>query len=153
MKGALLVLLQLAAVVGLLVTGPWIAWRWWWLELSGGIVSVWAVWTMGLRRLRIGPVPPAEARLLTHGPYRWIRHPMYSGLLLAAAAVLLERFTWQRALFWLALLAALVAKLRYEECYLKARFPEYEEYRRRTKGLLPFVVGLLLAVARKSVEL
>lgn len=87
----------------------------------------------------IRPEPRAGARLVTHGIYRSIRHPMYSAfLLLTLAAVAADARGW-RFLVWLALAAVLLAKARREEACLQRIHPEYAEYMRRTKRFVPRV--------------
>lgn len=88
----------------------------------------------------IRPEPKAGARLVTHGIYRHIRHPMYSAfLLLMLAAVAADARPWRIAL-WIALAAVLAAKAQREERYLRQAFPEYAEYQRRTKRFVPWIV-------------
>lgn len=87
----------------------------------------------------IRPEPKAGARLITHGIYRSLRHPMYSAfLLLALAAVAADARAWRGAL-WLALAAVLDVKARREEGFLQRAYPEYAEYMRRTKRFVPGV--------------
>jgi protein-S-isoprenylcysteine O-methyltransferase Ste14 len=149
MKAGLLVAVQLTIIGVLLLTGPWIARTWLALEITAGSLLLWAVASMGLRYLRTHPGVAPGAPLVTHGPYRWIRHPMYTAVLLGMGTLVLERPTWERVILWLALLAALLAKLTFEESLLRARFPDYNAYCRRTKRLLPFLFSLCL-VAEKS---
>ncbi|HTW21544.1 MAG TPA: isoprenylcysteine carboxylmethyltransferase family protein, partial [Mycobacteriales bacterium] len=77
--------------------------------------------------------------LITSGPYRWIRNPIYSGILLAllgsAIAVSLE---------WLIVVVPIGAYFVYsavmEQKYMTERFPDtYPAYRDRTKMLIPYV--------------
>lgn len=79
-------------------------------------------------------------RLIRTGPYRWTRHPIYSGLLLAALGSAVTLWQW-RGLVGLALItAAMLTKLRREESVLVRQFgEEYERYRREVKALVPFV--------------
>ncbi|HXF45374.1 MAG TPA: isoprenylcysteine carboxylmethyltransferase family protein [Burkholderiaceae bacterium] len=85
----------------------------------------------------VRPEPKAGARLITHGIYRRIRHPMYTAfLLLTLAAVAADARAWRGAV-WLALAAVLYAKARREERYLLQRHPGYAEYLRNTKRFLP----------------
>jgi protein-S-isoprenylcysteine O-methyltransferase Ste14 len=87
----------------------------------------------------IRPEPKATARLVTRGIYRWIRHPMYCAVLLAALGIaLLDPRPWRFAV-WLGLLAVLVVKALREERYLLQRFAPYAEYRARTWRLLPWL--------------
>jgi protein-S-isoprenylcysteine O-methyltransferase Ste14 len=77
--------------------------------------------------------------LIQHGPYRLVRHPIYSGLLLMilGTAILAGQASGFVALaicfcgFWL--------KLRQEEALLTRHLPGYEQYKRRTKALVPFI--------------
>jgi len=64
---------------------------------------------------------------------------MYTGLLLAALALVLAASSPLRIVIWLVLLADLVLKLHYEEGLLAAKFPQYAEYQKRTKKLVPFI--------------
>ena len=140
LKSALLVGGQLACLVYLFVTGLWLARpAWVWIEIIGLYVGAWAVYTMRLRNLHIGPGVAPGARLVTAGPYRFVRHPMYAALLLITLSLVLSRFTTTRLAVWAALLVVLLAKLQYEETLLARRFPEYSGYRKRTKRLIPLV--------------
>ncbi len=107
------------------------------LTLPGVAIAVWAWGTMGLRRLRVTPTPREDGPLLQHGPYRWIRHPMYSGLLLFTAPLLVSPADGWRAAAWLGLLVVLIAKAKEEERLLRARFPRYADYADRTARFLP----------------
>lgn len=138
--GRLMVLLQFVLLCVFFLQGRWIA-RLPLLcaaEICGVALGVWAVLLMR-RRLRATPEPAPDGALITHGPYRWIRHPMYSGLLLATLALLLDDPSRWRAASWGLLALVLAIKLNYEERLLADRFPAYRAYRDRTKRLLPFV--------------
>lgn len=140
MKSYLLVGVQLAGIGWLLLTGPWLAMPpAIWLEFAGVGVLAWAVLTMKPNRVTPLPELRRDAKLVTRGPYRWVRHPMYTGVLLATLALVVNKFTLVRAAVWLGLLADLLLKLNYEETLLAQCFLEYAAYRQRTRRLLPFV--------------
>jgi protein-S-isoprenylcysteine O-methyltransferase Ste14 len=87
----------------------------------------------------VRPDLKANARLVTDGIYRWVRHPMYLAVLLAmAAAIAADPRAW-RILAWIGLVVVLLAKARREEALLQARFPEYAAYMQRTRRLLPLL--------------
>ena len=78
--------------------------------------------------------------LIRSGPYRWVCHPIYTGLLLAFAGSALARGEWRGVLAVAIASAALWRKLRLEERWLTEEFgPRYLEYRRGTWALIPFV--------------
>lgn len=108
---------------------------------AGACAAVVAARTLG-RSLRAHPAPAATSTLRTDGPYRFARHPIYSGLLLGACGVALAAGT-VRALATLCALAALLSvKARFEERLLVARFPAYGAYAQRTPRFLPRLVSL-----------
>ncbi len=80
-----------------------------------------------------------EPELVTSGPYRLVRHPIYSGILVAVVGTAV-------ALDWRWLIAAVLAGVYFlysatvEERYLTEQFPDdYPVYRRSTKMLVPFI--------------
>jgi protein-S-isoprenylcysteine O-methyltransferase Ste14 len=81
-----------------------------------------------------------EAELVTTGPYHVVRHPIYSGILVAGVGTAV-------ALSWPWLTAVVIAGIYFvysaavEERYLTERFPDtYPVYKRSTKMFVPFVV-------------
>jgi protein-S-isoprenylcysteine O-methyltransferase Ste14 len=77
--------------------------------------------------------------MISSGPYRWIRHPMYAAVILcgiAAAASIATPGGW---LCLIALIAVLVIKLQVEEQLLMRKYPQYAAYRSHTWRLLPGV--------------
>jgi len=78
--------------------------------------------------------------LVTSGPYHWVRHPIYSGILVAGAGTALA-LSWP----WLVAVALAAVYFLYsasvEERYLTEQFPDaYPAYKRSTKMLLPFIL-------------
>jgi len=108
------------------------------LVLAGGALAGAGLGALG-SALTPYPRPRDGAGLVTRGVYRYVRHPVYSGIVLAA-------FGW--ALAWLSV-AGLVfgfavglffdRKAGREEAWLRERFPEYAAYARRVKRFVPGV--------------
>lgn len=136
-----LVFTQFAAILAIIATGPWFAANvgLQLLEVAGIGLGLWAVLAMRLTNLHILPDVRPNAQLVHRGPYRLIRHPMYSALLITTGALVLSTFSWLRLSFWLVLLVDLLIKLHYEERLLSAHYTGYTVYQQQTKRLIPFV--------------
>jgi protein-S-isoprenylcysteine O-methyltransferase Ste14 len=79
--------------------------------------------------------------LVRSGPYAWVRHPIYAGILWAVAGSALVARELTAALAVMVMLAAYRRKIRMEEAVLSKAFgAEYGAYRRVVKALVPFVV-------------
>lgn len=137
----LLVLVQFVCLLGLIFTGPLLVRQpvGLSLETAAGILVLWSVWTMRKSRLTALPEVAEGARLITGGPYSAIRHPMYASALLLALGLAIGRPTPLRLALVALLALDLGVKIHREERFLRARFPEYDEYARRTKRLIPFL--------------
>ncbi len=103
------------------------------------LLVFWAIVAMQKSKLRILPEPSNDATLVTNGPYRFIRHPMYTGILLGCSGLLIAHFTWIRFAFALALAMVLIIKLNREEKMLSEKFKGYDDYIRHTSRLFPFL--------------
>jgi protein-S-isoprenylcysteine O-methyltransferase Ste14 len=109
------------------------------LEIMGVALEIWAVITMGRHNLNITPLVKQEAQLVTWGPYRFIRHPMYSALLLIIWPLIIDRFSLFLLITGLVLTIVFIVKLFFEESALKKHFVEYEDYMKTTNRLIPYI--------------
>jgi protein-S-isoprenylcysteine O-methyltransferase Ste14 len=109
------------------------------LEIMGVALEIWAVITMGRHNLNITPLVKQEAQLVTWGPYRFIRHPMYSALLLIIWPLIIDRFSLFLLITGLVFTLVFIIKLFFEESVLKKHFAEYEDYMKTTKRLIPYI--------------
>ena len=109
------------------------------LLAAGSAVGLWALWANRPGNINIRPEPKEGGRLVTHGPYRLVRHPMYLAVLLFTAAFAAAGDVWQWALLG-TLAAVLYAKARREERGLALVHPGYADYRARTRAIIPFVL-------------
>ncbi|MFT6302956.1 MAG: protein-S-isoprenylcysteine O-methyltransferase Ste14 [Granulosicoccus sp.] len=109
------------------------------LMIDGVYIAVWALISMPRGTFQVMPEPAAKAQLTQSGPYRWLRHPMYSAVLLAALGAAISHATLGHSLIFLALIIILLLKIHREEQYLLARYDEYADYTTRTKALIPLI--------------
>jgi protein-S-isoprenylcysteine O-methyltransferase Ste14 len=105
----------------------------------GLALSVWARIHMG-RDWGMPMSVKTESVLVTSGPYRRVRHPIYSGILLAGLGTALAvSWVWLFAVVWGG--AYFLYSAVIEERNLLVQFPTtYPEYRRTTKMLIPFIL-------------
>lgn len=89
------------------------------------------------RNLSPWPHPRETNRLVTHGIYRHLRHPLYLSLVGFASGWALWRQSWLAFLGSAFLLAVLRVKAEREEHLLRQRHPHYEAYARATGGFWP----------------
>jgi protein-S-isoprenylcysteine O-methyltransferase Ste14 len=110
------------------------------LNLAGLLLTVWARAYLG--RNWSGTITIKEDHeLITGGPYSLVRHPIYTGLLLAFIGVALARGEWRGILGVLIAAAAFWRKLRIEERWMRERFGDkYQTYSQRVSALIPFVI-------------
>ena len=109
-----------------------------WLLIALGLgVMLWAMWTFWRARTSVLPFRPATA-MVTTGPYRRSRNPMYVGLtVLYVGLALLIGMAWPLVMLPLALWTLTALVIRREERYLGAEFgPEYAAYRARVRRWL-----------------
>jgi protein-S-isoprenylcysteine O-methyltransferase Ste14 len=106
-----------------------------WLGLA---VRVWAIVVLG-RSFRTTVEVDAGQAVVSHGPYRWVRHPSYTGLLLITAGFGLAFSNWPGlAICVLLPAAAMLRRIQVEESELTRVLGDpYLTYRDRTKRLIP----------------
>jgi protein-S-isoprenylcysteine O-methyltransferase Ste14 len=110
------------------------------LMLAGIVFRQWAIWVLGRffsTRVRI----VSDHRIVMEGPYRFLRHPSYTGMLMILLGLGLASRTWLGTVIILALFSLVIGyRVSVEENALKAEFgQEYLEYAKKTKRLFPFL--------------
>lgn len=108
------------------------------LIVPGLVVRNWAILKLGRLFSRTVTIEQGH-HLIVDGPYRWLRHPAYTGMLLMYAGIDLALGTWLGAIIGLAiLLAATIYRIRVEEkALLEAFGQDYGDYMQRTWRLVP----------------
>jgi protein-S-isoprenylcysteine O-methyltransferase Ste14 len=110
------------------------------LILIGVVLLLWG--SVELKRgqaFSILPKPIGGGDLVETGPYRFVRNPIYSALVIGALGMAIARFDGWTLASAVVLFAVLDLKRRREEVWLSDRYPGYAAYRRRTKAMVPFL--------------
>ena len=141
MKSIILTSVQFSCLAWILYSNPWIADHTVWIiiQIVGLAVGLWAIFEMSRSKLNVTPVPRKGAILITSGPYRMIRHPMYTGLILTFFPILSRDHGLLNLIVFSILLLNMLLKLSYEEQLLRERFPEYNKMTDSTWKLIPFI--------------
>jgi protein-S-isoprenylcysteine O-methyltransferase Ste14 len=140
-KSRILVWMQIVCILVLLVKIPFLHCNIWALLVSllGPLLGIWAVVTMRLDNISISPDVKQNARLVTNGPYKVIRHPMYSAIIIAFSPFVIDQHSILLISVLIVLLITLLIKLNYEERLLQNHFEEYSSYSKHSWRLIPFI--------------
>lgn len=141
--GVVLVALQfgLIAVLGTLAAPAFIgghaAAAAWILFPAGLALMAWSLHANRPGNFNIHPAPRAGGHLVQQGPYRWVRHPMYTAVFTCALACLRARPTIAVAVAAAALVVVLAVKAALEERWMLSVHPDYAAYLARTRRFVP----------------
>lgn len=140
--GSALAYAAVAAGLGLLViwravlatTPPAIA-----VQVAAGVLMIWARLTFGLRSFHFTATPTAGG-LVTTGPYRWLRHPIYAAAIWFVWAGVACHWSGRSALLAAIVTVGLGVRMALEEAQLRSHYPEYSAYMARTRRVVPFIL-------------
>jgi protein-S-isoprenylcysteine O-methyltransferase Ste14 len=133
-------LLMVAGLVGLLYTGALFA-----RTVLGALVQLAAICLMVWARLVFGrrsfhlAAAPTEGGLVTSGPYRVIRHPIYAAVCLFVLAAVLAHLSARAGVLGGAVFAGAFLRMRAEERLLLQRYREYRQYAATTRRMVPYL--------------
>lgn len=109
------------------------------IETLGLFLAIWAIAVMSKSKLNISPRPKTDAHLIKEGPYAFIRHPMYASIILSFLPLLLSYYSIEALSIFMVLVINLIFKLSFEEKLLCNYFDEYEEYKKHSWRLIPYI--------------
>ena len=133
-------LLLVGVIVGLFLNRSLIGIGWPALAVQGlaVILMLWARLVFGRRSFH-ATAPPIEGGLVTTGPYRFLRHPIYAAVLYFLWAGVLSHLSVKTVVLGLVAIGAVALRISPEECLLALRYPAYAVSAARTKRVLPFL--------------
>jgi len=108
------------------------------LQVVALLLFAWARLTFGWRSYHV-VANPTEGGLVTTGPYRYIRHPIYAAMCLFAWAGIAGHWSWGAFACGIVIVVSALMRILAEENMVTARYPEYAKYAANTRRLIPFV--------------
>ena len=102
-------------------------------------LMLWARVTFGRRSFHFKADPTAGG-LVTTGPYRFLRHPIYAAVLLFVWTGVAVHASPQSVARGIVETAMTALRILFEEALVRRTYPEYDDYTRRTKRVLPFLL-------------
>jgi protein-S-isoprenylcysteine O-methyltransferase Ste14 len=112
----------------------------WWVPVLSSVLLVAGMACAIVALLTLGRsfgILPEARGLVTSGPYRYVRHPLYTAEAVAILGVLLPVLSPLSLAIYVLFLALQALRTRYEEEVLRAAFPQYDAYRRTTWRFIP----------------
>ena len=106
----------------------------------GAVLGVWALMHNRVGNFNIQPKLKENSILVTTGVYGYIRHPMYSSVVLMTFALMVTNATLLNVLLFLALIIVLLLKAKREETLWCDHDEAYIAYKKRSKFFIPFLV-------------
>jgi protein-S-isoprenylcysteine O-methyltransferase Ste14 len=119
-------------------TNPYLLWL---NTLAFSLAIVLGLWTFVHHKIgsfNITPEIKENATLIQSGPYRYIRHPMYTAVILVGIAMLVSFALWKVAVFTL-LVVILYTKAKREEGYWSEQNSDYKAYKEESEMFIPFI--------------
>jgi len=108
------------------------------LQSVAAALMLWARLTFRGRSFHAG-ANPTPGGLVTTGPYRFVRHPIYTAILLFVWAGVTANGTILSVLTAIVATAAVAVRIGAEEALVLETYPEYADYARTTKRIIPFI--------------
>ena len=109
------------------------------LQVAAIALMVWARLTFGMRSFHYAANPTAGG-LVTTGPYRFVRHPIYAAILLFVWTGVAVNWSLIAAALGLVVTAMLFLRMIFEEGLVRERYPEYADYAQRTRRVIPYLL-------------
>jgi protein-S-isoprenylcysteine O-methyltransferase Ste14 len=108
------------------------------IQASAFVLMIWARKTFGRRSFHL-TANPTKGGLVTGGPYRFIRHPIYAAVILFSLPSVIVYFNIQTIVFVVAISCGSLLRIFMEEKMLLLKYPKYKDYSGKTKRIIPFV--------------
>jgi protein-S-isoprenylcysteine O-methyltransferase Ste14 len=108
------------------------------IQVCAFFLMIWARITFGRRSFHAS-AEPTEGKLVTTGPYHFVRHPIYASLLYFLWAAIVSNWSLINGGLGLIITICFAVRMMAEEQLIITRYPEYISYAAHTKRIIPYV--------------
>jgi protein-S-isoprenylcysteine O-methyltransferase Ste14 len=127
-------------IAGLFFSGALFARQPWVIAIQVAMFALMVAARVTLGRRSVGTAgDQAAGGLVTTVPYVYLRHPIYTAIIHFVWAGALDNYSWPVVAWAETVTAGAFTRMHLEEYVLKRKYPEYREYKKRAKKLIPFV--------------
>lgn len=139
-KSLILVCIQITTMCYLLFKVPVIDYGIWLIfQILGIAIALWGILTIQIGNFNIQPEVKSNS-LITKGPYKIIRNPMYTGIIFIFLPIVIKSYNTLNVSIYILLIITLLLKIFSEEHFLEQRFgTEYKLYKKSTYRLFPYI--------------
>ena len=109
------------------------------IQIAAILLMIWSRLTFGLRSFH-ATARTSEGKLITTGPYHYLRHPIYASAIYLTWAGQVHSPTFSAVGLAIIATVGFFVRMILEEEFLKEKYPEYAQYMKDTKRIIPFVV-------------
>jgi protein-S-isoprenylcysteine O-methyltransferase Ste14 len=109
------------------------------VQVAAVLLMIWSRLTFGLRSFHAA-ANPTEGGLVTTGPYKFIRHPIYAAVVYFIVAGVLCRLTIETVILALVAFLGTAGRIYAEEKLLVRKYPDYAMYAARTRRIIPYLL-------------
>jgi protein-S-isoprenylcysteine O-methyltransferase Ste14 len=103
------------------------------------LIGILAIKENNFNNFNITPYIKNNSKLITNGIYKYIRHPMYSSVLLGMFGIVILYFDTLDFILYIILFINMIIKMYYEEYLWNNKTLTYQKYSKKTKRLIPFI--------------
>jgi protein-S-isoprenylcysteine O-methyltransferase Ste14 len=109
------------------------------IQITAVFIGFWSIFELSKGKISIFPSVKNGAVLIQSGPFKLVRHPIYSCVLIYFSSFLLEEISIFSFMFNILLFVVIISKINLEESLLKAHFENYNNYQEKTFKLIPYI--------------
>ena len=122
------------ATGNLFSSSPWVIA----VQVGAFLLLLWARLAFGRRSFHLA-ANPTEGGLVTSGPYRYIRHPIYTAFGVLSGAGMVAHWSWASGLLGGLVAGGALLRIFCEEVMVTGRYPEYRQYAAATWRMIPYI--------------